>query len=258
MSPKSTPSQGRLSGTGQYKLDDPHWHRERDVFLHFARAAGVQIDAATLCRGQGYDLDCCLIDGQRVAFELTEIADQGAAVAFGNMLTTGSMLHHALNDPSSASAAAVRQRYQGWDLAVWLHQHVGSRILRPQLEPLLAWLASLSPELVDRAPVPAGLTACAARVTARRIPDLPAMISAPGHAIWMADQTVATIRAKFAKNYPRGIGLQLLAYFGSQPERPDAVHNARSFLEAWMEDGQAIERVWVYSIPSNAVLLQYP
>jgi hypothetical protein len=74
--------------------------------------------------------------------------------------------------------------------------------------------------------------------------------------MWIGDESVEAIRAKFEKDYPQGIGLQLLAYFHRQPARPDAVAKVRAFLGAVMPD-ESFARVWVYDDRERQLLLRY-
>lgn len=106
---------------------------------------------------------------------------------------------------------------------------------------------------------PAELDGVVVHVQARHMPQLQAvMFNVPGQAMWIGDPTVGTIRATFAKDYPRNARLELLVYFHRQPPRPGSAESSRAFLEANLSDDDAFSKVWVYDAQSDRVLLRYP
>jgi hypothetical protein len=65
--------------TTKSKKDNSKAERERAVFLRFALVAGKSIDPATIKSGAPgeSDIACATFSGERLAFELCELCDQG-------------------------------------------------------------------------------------------------------------------------------------------------------------------------------------
>jgi hypothetical protein len=75
------------------------------------------------------------------------------------------------------------------------------------------------------------------RVEPRHFPGINGLcFHVPGAATWIGDGSVPTTLAKFAKDYPQGIGLELLVYSHSQPALPTSRENLRSYLDGVMPD----------------------
>lgn len=239
-------------------LNDPHWLHERVIFERLlACTPELRVRPDSIRRGIGFDLACTSQAGDDLAFELTEITDQGWAASLSPLIKVPQLLNQLLRDGRDAEARAVRERYQGHDIAVRLVPGAGLRAVRRVLPRIFGWLAATDPAVVAASEPPAELRQAIQRIEPRHFPGVSIVcFHAPGQVMWIGDESAAAIRAKFEKEYPRGIGLQLLAYFHRQPARPDAVANVRAFLDVAMPD-ESFARVWLYDDQTRQVLLRY-
>jgi hypothetical protein len=236
---------------------DPQWVHERLVFERFVAAAGIRVQPDSIRRAVGFDVACETVDGDPLRFELTEAVDRGWASNVGAMTETSRLLLSQLRGGDDHDSGVTRSRYHGWDICVTLVPGAGTRRLRPLVGALFSWLAAHSPEQIGSAALPREFEGTIAKVCATPIRALWANIYCPGAMMWLGDPTSAAIAAKFAKDYPVGIGLQLLVYNYHQPARPDAASNARAYLDANMSD-DVFSRVWLYDGHADRVLLKYP
>ncbi len=239
---------------------DPHWQRELPIFTRFlACVPDLGVRADSIRRGTGFDAACTTDAGAELAFELTEITDQPLAAAMTPLLEVPVLLNDRLRAGADSDSRAIQQRYAHHDIAVTLCPGAGVRAVRRVVPRFFAWLAASDPRVVAASEPPVELRHVIRRVDPRYVPGISGLcFHVPaGRAIWIGEESVATIRAKFEKDYPRGIGLQLLAYFHRQPARPDAVANVCAFLDSVMPD-ESFERVWIYDDPERRVLLRHP
>lgn len=238
---------------------DPHWAHERTIFLRFLRTVpALGVLPESIRRGDGYDIACTTNVGDALAFELTEITDANWASIITSMVSAAKLMNDRLKEAHDQSTQTIRTRYWERDIAVKLAPGTGARTLRRLLDPLFTWLASVDPDAVGAMATPAELSSVILQVEARYFPGIKGLcFHVPGDAAWIGDVSVPAIRAKFGKDYPSGIGLQLLAYFHRQPVRPDAVVNVRGYLEAVMPD-EVFSTVWLYDDLGRNLLLRYP
>jgi len=207
-------------------------------------------------RGNGFDLACTGEDGEEFAFELTEITDQAWAAALSPLIEVPRLLNQRLREARTRTRGR-RERYQSYDIAVRLAPGAGLRAVRRALPGIFVWLAATEPAVVATSEPPAELRQAIQRIEPRHFPGVSIVcFHVPGQMMWIGDESAATIRAKFEKQYPKGIGLQLLAYFHRQPARPDAVANVRAFLDVAMPD-ESFARVWLYDDQNRRTLLRY-
>ena len=237
---------------------DPHWRHEFPIFTRFLSCVpdlGVRAD--TILRVDGFDLACTTDTGDELAFELTEITDRPFAAAMAVLIDVPQRLNERLHEGADADARTVQQRYRDHDIAVTLAPGAGARAVRRVLAGLFAWLADTDPHVVAASEPPVTLRQAIRRVDPRHFPGVNLVcFHVRGQSMWIGDESVAAIRAKFERDYRQGIGLQLLAYFHRQPARPDAVANVRAFLDAVMPD-ESFTRVWVYDDRERRLLLRY-
>jgi hypothetical protein len=236
---------------------DPQWVHERLVFERFIDAAGLRVQPESIKRGPQFDIVCETIDGQPLLFELTEAVDKGWASNIGAMTETTRLLLAQLRGGDDHDSRETRSRYHGWDICVTLPPAVGTRKLRPIVGRLFAWLAANAPDQIASTKLPPEFAGIIAKVNTTPIGTLWANIYCPGHTMWLGEPTRDAIAAKFAKDYPVGVGLQLLVYNYHQPAKPDAASNARAYLDANMSD-EVFSRVWLYDGHTDHVLLKYP
>lgn len=209
-------------------------------------------------RGEGYDIACVSEAGEAIAFELTEITDRDWAAGLAQMIEPAVLLNDHLRTGDDTDTHQVRRRYFEHDIAVTLAAGAGQRAVRRVLARIFAWLAANDPAVIAASEPPPELRQAIRRIEPRHFPGIGFLcFHVPGQAMWIGDETVAAIRTKFEKDYPRGIGLQLLAYFHRQPSRPDAVANVRGFLDTAMPD-ESFARVWLYDDLARQLLLCYP
>jgi hypothetical protein len=239
---------------------DAHFPHEHAIFLRFLDCAQeFRVRGDSIRRGEGYDLSCSSETGEALAFELTEVTDQNWAAVLAGIIGTACLLNERLKNGTDADTLAVRARYWEHDIAVWLAPGTRTRDLRPLIDPLFAWLAASDPAAVSTMQTPEALRPTVQRVEPRHFPGIKGLcFHVPASALtWIGDTSVPTTRAKFEKDYPPGIGLQLLVYFRRQPAWPDAAAKIRAYLEVEMPH-EAFSTVWVYDDQSRQLLLRYP
>ena len=239
---------------------DAHWAHEKTIFLRFLNSATeLRVRADSIRHGDAYDLACLTETGEALAFELTEVTDQNWAAQLAALTETAGLLNQRLKNGTDPHTLAVCSRYWEHDIAVWLTQGTRPRDLRPLIDPLFAWLAASGPAAVSTMQPPETLRPTIRRVEPRHFPGIKGLcFHVPASAAtWIGDDSVQTTRAKFEKDYPRGIGLQLLVYFHRQPGLPSSITDVRAYLESVMQDA-AFTKVWVYDDQNRRVLLRYP
>jgi len=101
----------------------------------------------------------------------------------------------------------------------------------PEIDPLFAWLAITDAAAISTMQPPKTLRPTILRVEPRHCPDIEGLcFHVPGSTVWIGDTSVAATRAKLEKDYPQGVGLQLLVYFYRQPALPASVEKVRGVL----------------------------
>ena len=238
---------------------DLQWSHEQAIFLRFlASALQLRVRADSIRRGDGYDLACTSTAGEELSFDLTEITDPDWAAHISTLTTVPQLLNQSLREGQDNDSKTIRERYWDRDIAVTLTVGAGVRAMRRVLPRFFAWLAVADPDMVTVSGPPAELRQVIRRVEPRHFPGLNGLFfHVTGHAMWIGDDSVATIRAKFEKDYRRGIGLQLLAYFHRQPARPDVAASVRAYLDVVMPD-ESFTQVWLYDDQNRGLLLCYP
>jgi hypothetical protein len=238
---------------------DAHWEQEQVLFRRFLGVApqlGVLTDS--IRRGYGYDLACTTTSGQELAFELTEITDGNWAANITVLQTVPDLLNTRLRDGQDADCRKLREKFRDHDIAVTLMPEVGLRRMRGALDSFFHWLSATDTAVVISSGPPEDLRRTIHRVEPRHFPGINGQcFHVTGQATWIGDGSVSAVRAKFDKDYPTGIGLQLLAYFHRQPAFPSAASGVRAYLEAVMPD-EAFAVVWLYDDQNRKLLLRYP
>jgi len=238
---------------------DPHWLHEHAIFLRFLDAApALNVARDSIRRGEGYDIACTTTAGETLACELTEVTDANWAAALARIMEAAALMNQRLEVAQDETTNAVRVRYWERDIKVTLAPRAGMRALRRVLDRLFAWLASVDPGVIGNMRPPGDLVGTVVGVEARHFPGIKGLcFHVPGEAVWIDDPSVAAVHAKFEKDYPGGIGLQLLAYFHRQPARPGAAAKVRAYLEAVMPD-DSFSAAWLYDDLGRALLLRHP
>lgn len=240
-------------------MTDAHWYQEQAIFRRFLDVApqlGVLADS--IRRGDRFDVACTTASGQDLAFELTEITDGNWAAIITAMQNVPALLNARLRDGQDADSRSVREKFRDHDIAVTLMPEVGVRRMRSALDRLFAWLAATETADVISSGPPQDLRQTVRRVEPRHFPGINGQcFHVTGQPAWIGDSAAAAVRAKFDKDYPTGLGLQLLAYFQRQPALPSATSGVQAYLEVVMPD-EVFERVWLYDDQNRQLLLRYP
>jgi hypothetical protein len=231
-------------------MTDRHGDKELKIFERFARAADLGVVPGTVERRLPPEPDvACLVDGQRIAFELVEIIDRDfAARTYGQLRLKSLFERMSDSEPWRRRLAAVL----GNALVHITFQDLAFDAKRTAIPAVLDYLAQLDPLFQGELRPPV----LASAVRSLRVARLEATgpffdVDAVGS---LCDPTVESVRAKCAKHYEAQCGIELLAYYELQPELPDQIW--RPSLEKLLHEQWrtcAFQKVWVYDCAADAV-----
>lgn len=198
--------------------------RERLVFEHFARAAGLLPGGTFTSRPEPEpDILYVATDGTSLAFELVEIIDQDYSASLGQSFNTKDACNTYLDKLPATEAAAFRAAFANADIALTFRDNMTGQRRKNALPAIFKHLASLPAGFTgdafkDGNPLEAILSY--AHVGRGRFNG--PLFDATS-ATWVGDPSVDALKGKMGKSYTPQGQLNLLAYIDGNPMFPEDV-----------------------------------
>jgi len=238
-------------------VKDRHASRETEIFLRFARAAGLAIDEGSVEKRPPPEPDilCRTATGEPLAFELVELIDESYARRTSMQLKLKARFETAYAGLEPSRKYAIEQRAGNALIHVVFEEESAYRSREEAINSIFDKLVNLNSgfegELrrVDGAELPAGVREI--RVTRLESPGPYFDVDSVGS---FGDPTMVAIRGKWAKEYVSPFPIELLAYYELQPELPEGFWRPQlvSLIEG-STGTSPFRRVWVYDCGAHAV-----
>lgn len=203
----------------------PKDERERAVFELFAKAEAHFTAASTIESRPEPEADILLSlpSGERRAFELVEILDQGYASSLQCQLNTREACYKHLESMEGNAKKDFKDRFADADIFLAFRGNLTFQRRKRALSKIFQYLLSLPPGAVGNFSIENGtLEKVLEYITIQRGDFEGPMFDASSY-VRMGDPTVEAIRSKLGKAYKSTHELNLLAYIETNPMFPDDV-----------------------------------
>lgn len=226
--------------------------RERIVFAHFGRAAGLLPGGSFSSRPpREPDILYVAKDGTHLAFELVEIIDQDYKASVGQTFSMKDACNAFLD--GIENAAAFRQAFSDADIAFDFGRGMSEQRRRNALPAIFKHLMQLPPGF--KGDVFADGNPLAALVDHLYVyRGVVGPLFNDSSAIWVDDPTVDAIEGKMVKTYEPQGQLNLLAYIDTNPMFPEEVWLGR--LDTYLATLDArcqFANVFVYDCNASSI-----
>jgi len=235
--------------------------RERRIFRSFAGAAGYEVKLPSLRSGKRDsepDITCRLASGERVAFELAEILDEGFGRKFGDTMKLKVELDRGLRGSSAPFQRSFNRQYSDALIGIDFRSDTSLRRRKLAIPAILNNLAGLGPRAEGEFfPKQRGIDEIIRVVRVFR-GGFKGPVFAPVGAGAMGDPVRETIEGKLVKAYRTKLPLELVVYYDLQIQHPGREWRGEiGVLVAQGLVSSQFRRIWVFSLTSREILHVY-
>lgn len=233
---------------------------EKEIVERFLGVASIpyQKDGVQCLNPPHPDVLCTLIDGSKLAFELTEVIDprQARNVNFG--IDVKQEMYEYFQSMNHQRPYQINNLFGNADLFFRFDDGTTMHRFRKLLPKLFEVLLNLTDDVVgdiDQSALPAGVK----RITVARGSFVGPMFNASGLALYIANTTIDRIKDKFAREYECDCPTELLVHSRMHALQPDIL---------WLGDVQELvtkelpkspfRRVWIFDYVDCSIRYVYP
>lgn len=233
---------------------------ELEIFREFAASRGdIDLSSIEKREAPAPDIQCILVDGSQLAFELTQLVDDQS---IARPMSDDSRFRSRLNKERTRLQVQLQPKFGNALIAIWPSTLSRSHSAIPRL---LSWLAQqprgIAGDLnLEQDPE---IKQHFHRVTVDRYSSLqshgPFFTVRPAPGGSYGDPTVEGIRKKFCKSYTTNVPIELLAFLHLQPTPllPTWLETQMEFIRQGLSSSP-FQRVWIYSCFKHRILAVYP
>lgn len=234
----------------------------RTIVHAFLQVAGSPIPEDAICDTEppSPDVLCTLADGSRVAFELTEAADQGMArnVRVSPASSAGLREYYENEELSPADRTKLRRVFANAYISVRAKDGTTDRGFDravPRVFNLLLGCSCDTEGNIEKRALPPDVEEI--RITRGKWSTGPWFDCA--QALWVADPTIGRIKAKFAKRYECDCPIELLVHSKTCPLAPDDLwkSDVHDFVRRSIA-GSPFRTVWIFDWIDSTIRYTYP
>ncbi len=237
-------------------MADRQAHGELTVFRAFVSVCPLPIRTDLVENRPPPEPDIiCHVEGEgAIAFEMTEIVDEGVARRLDAKLE----LQQQLQDSCQQLPAADQAKIEDMNVYVSFEESASLRSKERTVPKIVEWLKQVPPPFVGDIQIPDGELKVLKRVNIRRL-DLRAPLFSVAGAGTYRDMTVTAIARKLSGSYAGASPKELLAYYGIQGLHPPELWQAE--LDVLLKHelpASPFRRVWVFDCGSKSIVYVRP
>lgn len=232
------------------------------VFKKFADIAPHPIDINSIIKKEPPepDISCNLSDGSSLAFELVECIDEPIAQAHSDAIQLKRNLREQLEELPRDKRKEFFIKFGNAMINVTFLEGVSLRIKLDAVPMIHSYLLTLEDNAEGRFSLRNhNELGCVVRRILIHRGQYTGPIFNLTPVTWFTDPVIKRIEGKFGKKYEAKSRIELLVYYGLQPEIIDDewLESVRELVEEIIGDS-SFSRVWIYSISENRVVFVYP